>query len=542
MMNRTDIILISTFTMLCIAAAAIFWSGPYYQFDDMIYTSSALGMLSGNFTLIPAFAEVLTIMSMAASFLIFGISPFTAVLPTLLSYIGIVLISFLCGKRLQGYTLGAISASLSLSSPFILPFTTRALPDITSAFSASLGIYLFIIAATSVNHSRKVLFASGLLMGMATGFKTTEGFMVLGIFIVAVLLYSAHERAKRFNAKPNKNQRSSAHRINVLYILAGAAVPIIIIAAYFYITSGNPFFNIVTDNNFLSGTAKTPGSSTLQENIISLMVSINPIYYLVPRMQPIYLYGPGEVMPLGAIALLAIAGAAISILKRKGLFILLSIIGLFCFFYLFFGSQSYSIYTFIAIKERYFTIDILPLSILAAYPISLLYRSISRRNKVGAYAAILSMLALIIILNMPVYNAYIYFNRMTAETNQAYLNAINVAASQADQVTLYLGIPHSHFRAPDIDLLTHDSPNIILIPIVKQICNPNATNPFLIEVYSNRSSSYGPETGTMVQSEVANWTNGCTISEIWSSTTQFAILGGNESLYSSVYKIGRAPA
>ena len=536
-MNKLDGILLVLLAALGITAAAIFWSGPYYQFDDMIYVQSALGMLSGHYLLQPAFAEALTIMGIALSLKLFGISQLAAALPALASYVGIVLIAFLLGRRLYGYGFGLVSASFVISAPFILPFTTRALPDLTSAFAASLSIYLFILAVGKEKPSRKMLFASGIAMGLAPGFKATEGLLIMGIFVISVIAYCAYG-----NRKENKEKRSKLGFKKIInsgpaWVIAGILIPTALIALFFYLTTGVPFFNIVTDNNFLRGTAVSPGSSTLPNNLLALGVSLNPLYYFIVKGQPI-ITGTGELAPLGILPLLAIAGAIAACLKRNKTIVFLSIIGLFCFFYLFFGSQSYSIYTFLAVRDRYFTIAILPLSIVGAYPLSLIYRHAKRlRAPAAGMAIVATIIALSVLLNLPMYKWLFFFNLSASNTNQAYLNAINEAASQASLVTLYLGIPNSNFRIYDILLLARGNPNINILPTMGEACDPGAPNPFLIEVYTNQSGYYGPESLSLVREEVENWESNCTLAEVWSNTSSWSTPTGQVTLYSKLYSI-----
>lgn len=518
-----------------IASAAIFWSGPYYQTDDIIYLRSAFGILSHQYVLQPGYAELLTIMSIVLSFKIVGFSTFTAVLPMLISFAGIVGVIFLLGEKLYGYWFGLISAYLAMSASFVLPYATRALPDMTSAFSASLGIYLFMLALEGKKLQRKKLFASGIMMGLSPGFKTSEGLLILGIFIIAAASYYAYTGLHR-KRKPNGRSAKITTRIlrtPILYIIVGAIIPLAFISAYFNFSTGNPFFNIISANLLLAKNSGGGGQSTLSQNIASLDLTFNPLYYYMhPNLNLAY-YAQQQ-QPLGLLVLLAIAGAALGIVKRNKEIIFLSIIGMFCLFYLIIGSQSYKIYTFIQFLPRFFTIIILPLSIAGAYPLMLLFNYLkAHKHSRAAMLAVVSIIVMSTAFNIPVYTEMFYFSRSTANIGQVFSAAINSAASAASPSIIYVAVPDANYIITYLELLTHNSNSIVLEPVQTSTCNPDGKNEFLVEVNGNIQDA------STLQNYINGWIDNCTITEISSNITRWAQASGNITLYSQVYKISR---
>ncbi|MCL5114916.1 MAG: hypothetical protein M1528_00010, partial [Candidatus Marsarchaeota archaeon] len=407
-------------------------------------------------------------------------------------------------------------------------------PDLTSTFVSSLAIYLFIKVADSKKIKRKALFATGILIGMAPGFKTSEGLLIMGIFGIAVAVYYAYGIvAKTAKRRVKKGVFRRISEVHVLYIIAGALIPLALVAIYFNYANGNPFFNILSTAQALTKGYSSGNQSTLVVNIASMGILFDPFYYYIAHGIANIPFYEEQVQPLGLLPLLAVAGAILGIIKKNKTILFLSLIGLFCLFYLILGTQSYRIYTFSPIRPRFYTIALLPLAVTAAYPLFLLYRFTRRYSTYAAAGAVLFILALSLMSNFPVYKEMFYFGISTRNIGNAYATALNVAISQPNRATIYLAIPDVQYIIPYIQLLMHTA-SVDTVPVQTSTCSSASANSILVEVTGSIQNSGS------IEVYLGQWMGNCTLTEIWSNATRWKTPYGNMSLYSNVYRIGWA--
>jgi 4-amino-4-deoxy-L-arabinose transferase-like glycosyltransferase len=364
--------LILVLIILCgLAIAAYFYSGPYYSFDDGQYISYARQMMLGNFSITehPSAFGYLMPSLVAVSFLSFGISPVTAILPNVIEYAMIIAIAFFIGRKLFGRKAGLLASFLVVTAPFVFSYATRVLPDMLLGVIYGAALYVIFIGIRDDKRKQRMFLASGLIFGL-TIFVKLGGFgLGLGLPI-AVLLFDR----RSFPA-----------------FAVGLTLSLLVYASTFYILSGG---NIGALSEYSSQQiANNPG-----ENLF-----LNFVTMLDVIMGPILIY---QVYPLGFILFLAFIGTYLAF-KRKEKPLMYASVGFwFTFLYLFFGTESLSQYAFIDVVNRYFILVSIPLVLLAAYVLLDIYKiSAKLKGKKAAYLVIAVLITLIILSNIPAYCA-----------------------------------------------------------------------------------------------------------------------------------------
>jgi len=143
MTNIKGIIILSSILFLAIILSYIFYSGPFVYYDDNYYIFSAHQMLQGTFKPndILYTVETLTIASIALSFLLFGYGPLQAALPSVVEYLATIIVIFFLGRKMFNDYFGGVASFLYATAPFVVGYTTRALPDIFTGLTVAIACY-----------------------------------------------------------------------------------------------------------------------------------------------------------------------------------------------------------------------------------------------------------------------------------------------------------------------------------------------------------------------------------------------------------------
>ena len=460
MTNIKGIIILSSILFLAIILSYIFYSGPFVYYDDNYYIFSAHQMLQGTFkpNRIPYTVETLTIASIALSFLLFGYGALQAALPSLVEYIATIIVIFLlCRKMLNDYFAG-VASFLFATAPFVVGYTTRALPDIFTALTVAIACY-YMYEALELKSNRAMLLA-GLFIGLTMLVKTAGAIMVASFLIGLIYLYA--------DKKFRKNNRT------LVYAIVGVLMPLLIMISYFYIFTGNPFFNLYIYTRLVN---QSP--TTLSNNINTLSVSANPIYLLYTQdwhsIQP-------QVFPMGLVIVFALIGAIIGIVRKNKTIVFFSLVIVIPMLYIFFGTRSLSHYVAMPIVSRFFDIVSAPIIILAAYALSSLYNSVKKESKVAASFVITIIILYATFLNLPTYQTLYYYNLGARSYNTIYTTLLHVI-NEIHANKMYISSMLQGLDQQYLEFLSGFSG--INFSSVGNVCTSNYYNAMLIDSFNN---------------------------------------------------------
>ena len=106
----------------------------------------------------------------------------------------------------------------------------------------------------------------------------TAGAIMIASFLIGLAYLYAHKKFRKYKRM-------------LAYAFVGMIIPLLIMMLYFYLITGNPFFNLLYEMAFVNTAPKT-----LSNNINTLSISVNPIYLL--HIQGWYPINP-QTFPMG---------------------------------------------------------------------------------------------------------------------------------------------------------------------------------------------------------------------------------------------------
>lgn len=361
--------------ILGIVIAAIFYSGPNYNFDDANYITYAKQFIHGNFVLIQspyAFGYLVPLL-VAISFTIFGVSSFSAIIPTLIEYVLIIVITFFVGRALFSEEVGIVGSFLVATSPFVFGYATRVIPDMLLGVLAGLALYALSLGIKNRGYRLNMILVSGLISGLMVFVKL--GGVGFGIMLFIIMLVLDTKITPTF--------------------ISGFIISIALYLVLFYFLSGGNF-------SYISWYSAT------QVELSNVNLGINILMMFGVLTGPILTY---QTYPLGLITLFIIISSVIALKRRNKKLIYLASLFWFTFFYLFFGTESLSKYVFITVVDRYFILVAVPMALLGAYPLVELYELCGKHaGKRLAIVLLGAIVFLILILNLYVYNTVYAYN------------------------------------------------------------------------------------------------------------------------------------
>ncbi len=351
--------------------AAYFYTGPYFGFDDGTYITYAKQILQFNFTLTqntPYKFGYLMPTLIAASFAAFGTSPLYAVLPTIFEYVLLIILTFFVGRELFDSRVGLFASALLLTMPFVFQYSSRAIPDMLLGDIAGFALYSLALGINDAKRMHGFALLSGLVCGLAIFVKL--GGIGFGIALLVAMFFLDRKAAP--------------------YFLAGFAVSIVLYGIAFYLLS----FGHLSYLSAYSATQVLLTQGSLQENIKTFMDVIGGTTAI------------GQIYPIELTVLLAIMGTMLALIEKNKRLAYLSFVLWSLFIYLFFGTESFSQYTFITVVDRYFILFSIPLAILGSYASVALTNFLAGDSRRWvAICLLIAILAIVIVSNMPSYFA-----------------------------------------------------------------------------------------------------------------------------------------
>ena len=461
MANTKEIIILGLVLFTAVVLSYIFYSGPFVYFDDNYYIFSAQQMLQGTFrpNSIPFTVETLTIASIALSFLLFGYGPLQAALPSLVEYFATIIVIFFLGRKMFNDYFGGIASFLYAIAPFVVGYTSRALPDIFTGLTVAIACY-YIYDAIELKSERAMLLA-GFFIALTMLVKTAGAIMIASFLIGLAYLY-AHKKFRKYKRM-------------LAYAFVGMIIPLLIMMLYFYLIAGNPLFNLQIYATAFVNMAPT----TLSNNIDALSISVNPIYLL--HIQGWHQIDP-QLFPMGPIIILAFVGAIICIARKNKVIIFFSLIILIPMLYTFFGTKSLSQYMPISVISRYMGIIAAPIAILAAYTLNALYIAIKKESKAAASFIIIAIIFYSVSINLSTYRALYYYNLGVRSDNTIYSALLHVI-NDSHTNRVYLSSTLQGLDQQYLEFLSGF--NGINFSFVGPICTPSYYRAMLINSFSN---------------------------------------------------------
>jgi 4-amino-4-deoxy-L-arabinose transferase-like glycosyltransferase len=484
MVDTKGIIILSSIILLAIILSYILYSGPFVYYDDNYYILSAHQMLQGTFTPngIPFTVETLTIASIALSFLLFGYGIVQAALPSLVEYLATIIVIFLLGRKMLNDYFAGIASFLFATAPFVLGYTTRALPDMLTGLTVAIACY-YLYKAINLKSNRAMLLV-GFFIALTMLVKTAGVIIIASFLIGLVYLYA------------DKNFRKNKRMF--VYAIVGMLIPLLIMMLYFYILTGNPFFNLHVYTIAFVNIAPT----TLSNNINALSISVNPIYLL--HIQGWQQIAP-HTFPMGLIIVFAFIGAIIGIAKKNKVIIFFSLITLIPMLYIFFGTKSLSQYVPISVVSRYIEIIAAPIAILAAYALSALYNSVKKEGKAAAAFVIIIIVLFATFINFATYTSQYSYNLGIRSYNIIYPMLLhNIVEANASKIYMLSELPSLNSQ-----YLTFISGfSGVNFSSVGPVCTPNYYNTMLINSFNNFDAEQSNST-------IASWLgSNCSLAKI----------------------------
>lgn len=196
-LTRSDIpFLIVLFSLGLFLFLFYVWAMPLIDPDEPRYASTARDMvLNGNW-IVPYFNGAprinkppLFYWTVAVSYKIFGINELSARLPSALAATGMIIITYVWGKRLGGQRNGFWAGVILMSSPLFFFISRFCITDMLLAFFVCASLYLFFIEYTETRKSNPRRLLLYFLLSMAFLVKGPIGIVLFTLITICFLLW-----------------------------------------------------------------------------------------------------------------------------------------------------------------------------------------------------------------------------------------------------------------------------------------------------------------------------------------------------------------
>lgn len=503
-MNRLTLIALTLILVLGAALALFLYAGPFYAYDDSFYLDYAHQILVGGFNLSsgPYSYGYLFVATIALSLKLFGLDATAAILPTMVEYLLIVVLVFMIGRRIRGEGFGLIAAFVAATSPYIVGYATRVLPDMLTGLVATLSIYILVIAPSS-KHRSTLYFAAGSVAMLTIYVK------LIGLAFVLAMFFAVFAFAVVFMFRSRKGKASTAKITNIsvmdlVYVVAGMAVLLLVYLISVYIMAANPFYTILGYSNF-PGTEHT----NLLTNLVFFITNI-----FIWDLGPVVSFSLDiDVFLFGAILFFAIIGTLIALASRDRAMVLMAIIAWVYILYINFGPISLTSYSVIYVAARYVTEVAAPLSLLVAYVVYHGYKICNllfAKLPVVGYSAVVLLLVYIIYANIGPYTMLYTYNIVIANDTSTLFSVISYVNSGSASWNHHLYISQSGGNAVLFLSFLSKYNTTYNISTVSGQCN-SSYNGSLYLAFNN----YGQAVANVTRPLLSNWTNGgCTLGAI----------------------------
>ena len=224
-----------------------FWINDIWIPNESFYAEAVREMFENNnfldiyYNYEPRFNKPpLTYWIIALSCAVFGISEFAVRFPIVLLSLGVVLLTFLIGKRLYNTNVGLISAFIMSVSLQFVGNSRYASPEVPLAFFFTLTLYLFLIGYKE--NRFKYILLSYITLGLTVLTKGFPYIFVIGMIVIVYLLIETNFKFKLFWKE-------------FLKLKIWIGLPIVLIIGfwwyvYSYMKFGNEFLSVYYQETF----------------------------------------------------------------------------------------------------------------------------------------------------------------------------------------------------------------------------------------------------------------------------------------------------
>jgi len=462
---KKDIALLALLLFAGLAIAVLFYSGPFYSYDDMNYINFAFQAMHGSFYIgeSPYAYGFAFPYFIAVSFWLLGYGALQGTFPSIFSYLAMIAVTYMAARSFKGTFVAALAAMLTLTAPFLIQYSTRVMPDLVLGLFAGLSVLLALLAGSS-RHEKTLYALSGVLAGF-TVFIKLEALAFALFFFIGILFLSLDKQGVKHRS------------IDKDAIIAGIAL-LAVLYAYFvcvYAMTGSAFYTIERYGAFQHSISPVTFNDNVENLIITLSAfNTNGIFRPYALSPIIYPYGLGLVF--------AMMASGIGIMERNRKITFLSIVAWGFFLYMYFGTMSLSHYIFIAVITRYFSMIAVPVSILGALGIASFYDMIKEYCKNCAIVAAMLIIALVVLVGIPTYLTIYSYNKAIALDNSAikcatgYLQGNGIAQTYTNAAPGIIGL-YSAYKMHAY--------------IIGNRCNSTYFNSTLLFFYGNESALKG---------------------------------------------------
>lgn len=233
--------------LVLILANALYYGLSHYEGasqygDDIVYLYLGSSVQHGVYT-VSSFIFSVRLMEafpIGVFYTLFGVNDLSSTAWNLLSYMGIIIVTFLIGRFLYNNKAGLLSAFLVSIFPLVTKYAVNVGEDIPLAFLGGLAVLFFLYAER--NSSRWYYLISGILL-VAVWLTSYEGAIVIAfIFLYAII--EIIRKKIQLNREP-------------LFFLFGIAIAFLVVFIYSQLSSNCAFCVITTNSNFYSAVAGT---------------------------------------------------------------------------------------------------------------------------------------------------------------------------------------------------------------------------------------------------------------------------------------------
>ena len=172
------------------------WAMPLIDPDEPRYASTARDMIFNGNWIVPHFngeprinKPPLFYWTVAVSYKFFGISEFSARLPSALAAIGTTMITYLWGKRLGDRNDGFWASVMLITSPLFFLISRFCITDMLLTFFITASLYIFFVEYTEPNKSNRKRLLLYFLLCMVFLVKGPVGILLFILITICFLLW-----------------------------------------------------------------------------------------------------------------------------------------------------------------------------------------------------------------------------------------------------------------------------------------------------------------------------------------------------------------
>lgn len=216
------------------------FEGPSSYGDDPNYLYLASAFVKGTYTLNPGYifsVRIMQFLPIAFFYELFGVTNFTSSLWDIISYLGIIVTTFLLVKLFYGYKAALLSSFIVSIFPLITKFAVNTGEDPTLTFIGMLAVLIFLYAER--NNKKAYYFAAGALLVWAWLISYEAG-----VIIALVLVYAIIELIRK-RIHINRNSIFFVYGIAIAFLLT-------FIFSYFWSPTHTTFATVTRNVEFYS--------------------------------------------------------------------------------------------------------------------------------------------------------------------------------------------------------------------------------------------------------------------------------------------------